>query len=55
VIDQSVRALQGIARLEVSIYADLYYKRLSTIRDETILRSAAASQGLRPCTISFSR
>jgi hypothetical protein len=36
-------------------YADLYYKRPSTISDETILRSAAASQGLRPCTISFSR
>lgn len=36
VIDQSVRSLQGVARLEVSIYSNLFYKRLSTIRDETI-------------------
>ncbi len=34
VIDQNVRSLAGVDRLEVSIYSDLYYKRLAAIRDE---------------------
>jgi Lrp/AsnC family transcriptional regulator for asnA, asnC and gidA len=35
VIDRNVRSLPGVDRLEISIYSDLYYKRLTPIRDET--------------------
>ncbi|MFT3731791.1 MAG: Lrp/AsnC family transcriptional regulator [Hyphomicrobium sp.] len=41
VIDRNVRMLPGIARLEISIYSDLYYKRLTPIRDEAVAASAA--------------
>ncbi|MFA5957631.1 Lrp/AsnC family transcriptional regulator [Hyphomicrobium sp.] len=34
VIDQNVRSLPGVGRLEISIYSELYYKRLTPIRDE---------------------
>ncbi|MFT3732892.1 MAG: AsnC family transcriptional regulator [Hyphomicrobium sp.] len=34
VIDQNVRSLPGVAGIEISIYNDLYYKRLTPIRDE---------------------
>lgn len=34
VIEKNVRSLPGIARLEISIYSDLYYKRLTPMRDE---------------------
>ncbi len=35
VIDQNVRSLPGVGRLEISIYSNLYYKRLIPMRDET--------------------
>ncbi|CCB68067.1 MULTISPECIES: Lrp/AsnC family transcriptional regulator [unclassified Hyphomicrobium] len=34
VIERDVRPLTGIANLEISIYSELYYKRLTPIRDE---------------------
>lgn len=36
VIDQNVRSLPGVGRLEISIYSKLFYKRLTPIRDEDI-------------------